>query len=711
MVIHMGLKQRTCSLIVGLGICTGLSAQEKFSETVLWNPTRFEKELLAEFTIVEIPEFDSAQFSTEGVLFLLPNDYRSSTYSGADNWLALRDEEITVLGVDIVYSKYPLKKGVFNENEQLLASRLRELFEIDALLNTDELEWRLVRQTNCGTETQVDALFHGVVIHYLRINRVDEVLPLADANVRIDNLFSAQESDSIRMDRIAQINLFLDIPDTLLSADMSIEAQETALLQYLEAVRPDSVVAVDSVYLETKSEQLANFIRIYGGRTSDNVVSAVLDRNPQWNNILVVADWTGSMYGYGAQVLEWHVKNFERSEINYFTLFNDGDHKIKKIVGETGGIYMAETYNLEKLILLYNIVMLKGGGGDGPENDLEAVLEGMHHYPDFGAVVLIADNNACVRDMSLLTHIDVPVHVILCGYTPHVGANPQYVEIAIKTGGSVHTIQDDILAMEAEVSVDKIEGVDGDEIKIGTAPCYELWSARSIYESLFFTDWQEALKNKKEILHLNLSGQDLRFYHTRINGMRTLETLDLSNNRIKHIPSGIGNLRSLKSINLSNNQIDELPEELADIAYLLEMDLSNNKLTQIPTALLKLNNLINLNLNSNELTAWPEVIGLKSLQRLYLADNNFQSLPSTIGRFKQLEELDLSHNKLTALPSAIGSLKNLVYLDLSFNELTDLPKSIVKLRRLKILKLEGNPINKKTIERLALYLPETRIEG
>ena len=90
---------------------------------------------------------------------------------------------------------------------------------------------------------------------------------------------------------------------------------------------------------------------------------------------------------------------------------------------------------INKVIDLYQLVMMKGGGGDGPENDLEAIIKGIKEFPEHGEVILIADNNSCVRDMDLLKYIDVPVRVILCGYTNAGGVNPHYVKIAHETGG------------------------------------------------------------------------------------------------------------------------------------------------------------------------------------------------------------------------------------------------------------------------------------
>lgn len=83
-----------------------------------------------------------------------------------------------------------------------------------------------------------------------------------------------------------------------------------------------------------------------------------------------------------------------------------------------------------------------GNGGDIPENDFEGIIKGMNRFEDFDELILIADNNSCVRDFALIENIDVKVNVIVCGSNGVI--NPHYINLAFHTGGSIHTIEDDI---------------------------------------------------------------------------------------------------------------------------------------------------------------------------------------------------------------------------------------------------------------------------
>jgi len=87
--------------------------------------------------------------------------------------------------------------------------------------------------------------------------------------------------------------------------------------------------------------------------------------------------------------------------------------------------------------------MQNGGGGDAPENDIEALLRAQEKMvSDTSQLILLADNYSPVKDISLLNDINRPVRVIICGENGFL--NMDCLEIAYKTGGSIHTIEEDI---------------------------------------------------------------------------------------------------------------------------------------------------------------------------------------------------------------------------------------------------------------------------
>ncbi len=199
--------------------------------------------------------------------------------------------------------------------------------------------------------------------------------------------------------------------------------------------------------------------------TLTNIVLNVFKRNNNWKKTLIVADLTGSMYPYAQQVSTWLKLHFTRDSLRQsFVFFNDGDNKKDedKKVGVTGGVYFCTATNVDQLVTAMNLCIRNGQGGDAPENVIEAILYGLKKKKTVENVVLIADNWAKVRDINLLPRVKVPVRVLLCGVTEGMEINADYLNIAYKTKGSVHTIEQDITNIIQQTSNKKftINGVD-----------------------------------------------------------------------------------------------------------------------------------------------------------------------------------------------------------------------------------------------------------
>ncbi|MCP4136828.1 MAG: hypothetical protein GY754_38010 [bacterium] len=209
------------------------------------------------------------------------------------------------------------------------------------------------------------------------------------------------------------------------------------------------------------SSEIARLKDMISGKATvgDKTIPTILNRNKQWKNMLIVSDLTGSMTPHTAQLVIWLKLNMMKRETKSFAFFNDGDAKrtSSKKIGKTGGIYTAKADTFEDVAELAYKTMNGGGGGDGPENDIEALMAGIKKFGDCSEIVLIADNKSNMRDISLLKKLKRPVRVVLCG--TFYGINIQYLELARATGGSVHTIEEDILSL--------MKLKEGQSIKIG----------------------------------------------------------------------------------------------------------------------------------------------------------------------------------------------------------------------------------------------------
>jgi hypothetical protein len=176
----------------------------------------------------------------------------------------------------------------------------------------------------------------------------------------------------------------------------------------------------------------------------DTSILKILDRT-RWEKTTIVADVTGSMYKYTAQLLLWVKTNPIGSLSKNFVFFNDGDNmpdKDKKL-GNTGGIYSRSCNTYAETENLLKTAMLKGGGGDYPENNIEALLKAEKDFPASEYQVMIADNWAAIKDKVLWQHLTKPVRVVVCGAT-EFNVNIDYVNLARKTNGSVHLMESDL---------------------------------------------------------------------------------------------------------------------------------------------------------------------------------------------------------------------------------------------------------------------------
>lgn len=187
-------------------------------------------------------------------------------------------------------------------------------------------------------------------------------------------------------------------------------------------------------------------------------VAQVLNRNGQWKDMLVVVDVTGSMMPFLGQVVNWMNLNSDQKKVRKYVFFNDGDNKPEsaKVLGNTGGIYIVQDWaSMDEALDVARVAIRNGYGGTRPESDVEALIKGTQSCRECGDVVLVADNGAPVRDIELANQLDRPVRVILCDALDRI--NPEYLELARLTRGSVHTIEQDIANLHTMKEGDSFE--------------------------------------------------------------------------------------------------------------------------------------------------------------------------------------------------------------------------------------------------------------
>lgn len=318
----------------------------------------------------EMPKMDTALVPTVDVTswkagrFLLEMPYAKSHVDKKPSFDILSGKDIRK--VQLVYTDYPKGASLHKLNE----SRLRKLYHLyPAIFDIKDLQWELVKQTNCSSKVIANAMYHGFIIWY---------------------------------------------------AESGLESGRGKELEDLKKVVQGDLVPTDSTILK------------------------VMERNKDWDNMLVIADLTGSMSPYVGQLLLWIKLKASAHPAKHFVFFNDGDDKMnkEKKIGETGGLYSTPYDSMDALLGVVAKTIKNGWGGDSPENNMEAVLQGIKDYPDFEQLVMIADNGAVPRDLVLMRKIHHPMKIILCGTKD--GVNPIYLDIARKNKGSIHTIEQDL---------------------------------------------------------------------------------------------------------------------------------------------------------------------------------------------------------------------------------------------------------------------------
>lgn len=198
-------------------------------------------------------------------------------------------------------------------------------------------------------------------------------------------------------------------------------------------------------------------------KPADTSFFKVFRKHIKFREELISVDFTGSMSPYYMQVLQWLYLNNNTRKLG-FAFFNDGDATPDhlKRMGNVGGVYSFKTNNIDTIAKYAFKCSAAGSGGDSPENNVESVIKGIKEYPESKEVVMLVDNWSDMRDYSMMSEIKVPVKVIVCGtdcYGIKSPVNPQYLDLARRTGGSIHTIEEDL--------EDLAKRKEGDEIVVG----------------------------------------------------------------------------------------------------------------------------------------------------------------------------------------------------------------------------------------------------
>ena len=197
--------------------------------------------------------------------------------------------------------------------------------------------------------------------------------------------------------------------------------------------------------LDTAKEQFHGFVLVYDYK-AEPTLGPVLDRHKNWDSIIVVVDVTTSMLPSLLEVNKWLDLNYKNKQIDRFVYFNDGDGipDYMKRLNATGGIHTDTSSDYATYMKGIKKYMVMGlGNMDKAENVLEALIYAQKFAKPGSEIILLSDNNSSPRDTALIDSLTIPVKVIACG-AEGCDLNTSLINIAYRTGGSIHTGTSDV---------------------------------------------------------------------------------------------------------------------------------------------------------------------------------------------------------------------------------------------------------------------------
>lgn len=341
-------------------------------------------------------------------------------------------KNLSIQQIDLVYTTY--KENPTFDQQTLNQQRINALLKKFPSAKNPVINWRVIGQSAATDNLSAHQLFHGFVIYYRPTptkESVESEISFMDDFLNGKVTTGKVESMKSELKVIHKKEVEADVP-------MKYESREEDAVLLTSTFSPIiSYVYPTAIDVSTSSSNWLN--------TADySVMEKTFNRHPEWSKSLVIMDVTGSMSPYIAKTMAWVKATQDSSQIDAFVFFNDGNmtqDRLKK-TGSVGGIYEIKNESFDAVYQQMTSTMRKGGGGDCPENNVEATLKGIQSYPECKEIIMMADNWATPRDISLASQLNKPVHIILCG-AQH-GINLEYIQLAYESGGSVHTIEEDL---------------------------------------------------------------------------------------------------------------------------------------------------------------------------------------------------------------------------------------------------------------------------
>jgi hypothetical protein len=404
---------------------------------------------------IQIPSYKISTKSTDTLWLRMP--YAKADFLDTSRLSELKGAQI--LSVDLLFTDYPAYDNLILLNKNRLAA-LKKILPSSSL--HPNIQWQVIRQMNGKDKASAQNMIHGFLINYRKpVTKESTEKELIRVHTYIDKkkeelaakkprgpvkhwaIIHANNPSTNKILLGRYIKKIADHPDSLLKerrvgdSIVPVTVKTSIERRFILPNHKGDKKDYDSLYvlIEKKPDGLPKSSEPDNAIEDSTVIKTLLKMPVK--NALVVADVTASMSPWLIQLMQFLSAAEQKNNFVSFTCFNDGDDRpdFDKPLARTGGVYTEKYETALHAADLISITMQKGKGGDLPENVCEAIIKAEAKTEKYDNTILIADSWAPVRDIQLLSQIKKPVHIVLCGN--RLGAHPDYIMIALATGGTV----------------------------------------------------------------------------------------------------------------------------------------------------------------------------------------------------------------------------------------------------------------------------------
>lgn len=173
----------------------------------------------------------------------------------------------------------------------------------------------------------------------------------------------------------------------------------------------------------------------------------------------------------------------------------------------------------------------------------------------------------------------------------------------------------------------------------------------------YYTSMDAAVSNPLDVKILDLRGQNLSSWNSRIYKLTNLEELYISNNNFSSWPSYFYYLKSLRVLVADHNNFKSFPTYFTSLTNLEVINFSNNPVSSFPSYFSKMKKLKELDISNTNISSFPSYFyQLKALIHINISNTNISSFSTYFSDLKQLHYVDIRGTKITYLPNSVKSM-------------------------------------------------------